>query len=129
MLEYLNSLTMEAVIVLLGSIVTITLGIFGYLLKVRPLSNGTTEAEQKALTTLVRNHAEQIDKLHARVTDAKETALENKVEVRAIINLIKAVEKQLAGHEHRDLEDFKVMQQKIDKVMDIVIQILQDDKL
>ena len=125
MLEFLNSLTMEAVIAILGSLVTITVGIFGYLAKIKP----ATKEQSESLRTAVQNNTEQINKLHSRTTAAKEAALENRGELRTVTTLLKTLEKQLADHERRDIEDFKVMQQKIDKTMDIVIQILQDDKL
>lgn len=125
MLEIVNSLSWQAAFAIVGSVVTIVVGLFGYLRNKTPQTPPAPKLPQQPLY-VSRTEFEQ---LHARVSSAKEIAAENKGELHVLSNLVKTIEKQIADHERRDIQDFKVMQQKIDRIMDIVIQILQDDKL
>ncbi len=122
MMELLNSLTAEAVIAILGSLVTITVGALALTKAIR----GSKPADTNPVPSTTN---EEIDQIHARISAAKDVATENKGELRVVANQLEALSKRMEEHERRDIADFKVMQQKIDKVMDIVIQILQDDKL
>lgn len=129
MLELLNSLTWEAVFTIFGSLIAFIVGItaIAKTLNNKPASPPpVTTTPDSALASLRK---EELDQLHSRISAAKDVAMENKGEVRVLTNLVKTMEKQIQEHDRRDIEDFKVMQQKIDKVMDIVIQILQDEKL
>lgn len=124
MLEVMSGLSWPSAFAIVGSVVTIVIGLFGYL-KNKPTS---TPASPKPSPSIYVTR-EEIDNLHSRISSAKDVAMENKGELKIMANHLKAIEKQMAEHERRDIADFKLMQQKIDKMMDIVIQILQDDKL
>lgn len=128
MLELLNSLTLNASIAIVGSIVTIVLGILGYMIKVRNGSKAPL-APNPTIKALVDQHVIDIRTLHTRVSSAKDSIAVVQSEVRVLENLVRSLEKQLSDHEQRDIEDFKAVNTKSDKLMDIVIQILHDDKL
>jgi hypothetical protein len=125
MLELLNSLTAEAVIAILGSLVTITLGAIAL---AKQLSS-TKPSPINPPSSLPKVQREEIDQLHRRISAAKEVAIENKGELRVMVSQIDALSQRMEEHERRDIRDFKIMESKIDKMMDIVIQILQDEKL
>lgn len=131
MLEVLNSLTPEAVIAILGSLVTITLGVLALAkqLKNNKSPESSTPPEPTPDSDLAKLRKQEVDQIHSRISSAKDIAMENKGELRVLASHLEALSHRMEEHERRDIEDFKVVQQKIDKVMDIVIQILQDDKL
>ncbi len=129
MLDFLNSLTMEAVIAVLGSVFSIIIGVFGYL-RVKPSIHPAHHSLMQTVSELrqtVASHDEKINKLHSRISTSREHIMENKGEVRTLLNHVSAIEKALRAHERRDMSDFEALEQKVDKTMDIVIQILQDD--
>lgn len=69
-----------------------------------------------------------IQKLHDRVSEVKDRAAYLDGDVRELRGYVKSLQKQLTDHEHRDIEDFRAVQAKLDQLMEIVIQILQDDE-
>lgn len=119
MLELLNSLTWPAVFAILGSIVTIVLGLFGYLRSVK------TQAQTQAQTQT----PDDFEKLHSRINDAVERVAVNEGDLKEVRASLRAALKQIADHEQRDIEDFKMTDTKLDRLMDIVVRILQDEHL
>ena len=135
MLELLNSLTWEAVFTIFGSLVAFIVGVLAIIntfqknQQSKPAPQPTPQPEFDRESALAQLRKEELDQIHSRISSAKEVALENKGEMRVLRNLLEALEKRTEDHERRDIEDFKAMNAKLDKVMDIVVQILQDDKL
>lgn len=129
MFELLNSITLTTALTIVGSIATIVLGIFGYLIKIRNGSSKASVPVPPALKSLVEQHGLEIDKVHSRVSSTRDNIAVVQSEVKVLENLVRSLEKQLADHETRDIEDFKAVNAKSDKLMDIVVKILQDDKL
>ena len=137
MVEFLNSLEWPGAFALVGSVVTIITGIFGYLLSIRkkdkPASTNPhpptpipTPVDQHQ-TNDIQNLYREVQKLHDRVSDIKDRTAYLDGDFRELRGYVKSLQKQLTDHEHRDIEDFRVMQNKIDKLMEIVIQMLQDE--
>jgi CRISPR/Cas system CSM-associated protein Csm2 small subunit len=119
MIEFLNSLEWPAVFAIVGSIVTIVTGLFGYMVATR--RNKTPET--KILTP------DEYEKLHTRINDAVERIAENEGDLKEVRASLRSLQKQIADHEQRDIDDFKLVDAKIDRLMDIVVRILQDEKL
>ena len=117
MLDLLNSLTWPAVFAILGSIVTIVLGLFGYLRSVKTQAQTQTQAP------------DDFEKLHSRINDAIERVAVNEGDLKEVRASLRAALKQIADHEQRDIEDFKMTDTKLDRLMDIVVRILQDEHL
>jgi predicted nucleic acid-binding Zn-ribbon protein len=119
MIEFLNSLEWPAAFAVVASIVTITVGLFGYLRN----SKKPTETQSKILTT------EEYEKLHTRINDAIERIAENEGDLKEVRASIRSLQHQCTDHEQRDITDFKLIDAKIERLMDIVVRILQDDRL
>ena len=113
MLELLNSLTWPAALAILGSVVTIVIGLFGYLRSSKAQSQNLPEYE----------------KLHSRINVAVERVAANEGDLKEVRASLRSLQKTIADHEQRDIDDFKLIEAKLDRLMDIVVRILQDDKL
>ena len=121
MIEFLNSLEWPGALAVIGSVVTIVLGWFGYLVSVR--RNKNEPSSTKILTT------EEYEKLHSRINELVDRVAENEGDLKEVKASIRALQKQIGDHEQRDIQDFKLVDAKIDRLMDIVVRILQDDKI
>lgn len=120
MIEFLNSLEWPAVFAVVGSVVTIVTGLFGYLLSARRQSKLTTTT--KVLTI------EEYEKLHTRINDLISRVGETEGDLKELQSSIHSLQKQQSNHEQRDIDDFKLVEAKLDRLMDIVVRILQEDR-
>ena len=48
--------------------------------------------------------------------------------MRAVLARIDNIEQSLRDHEQRDAADFKAMSDKMDKLMEIIVEMLKDDR-
>ena len=119
MMEFLQTLEWPGAFAVVRSIGTIIFGIFGYLFSVRNKS----PVQSKILTTT------EYEKLHTRISDAVERVAVAEGDLKEVRASIRGQNKQIADHEQRDIQDFKLIDSKIDRLMDIVVRILQDEKL
>lgn len=120
MIEFLNSLEWPAAFAVVGSIGTIVFGVFGYLISTNRINKAP---QSKILTTT------EYEKLHTRINDAVERIAVDEGDAKELRASLRGLQKQLQDHELRDIEDFKLIDAKIERLMDIVVRILQDDKL
>lgn len=122
MIEFLNSLTWPGVVAILGSVVTIVSGLLAMLVTIYrknpPISN-----TKKTLTEV------EYEKLHSRISDTITRVSEIEGDIKELRASIRSLQKQIADHEQRDIDDFKLVDAKLDRLMDIIVRILQDDKL
>ncbi len=119
MLELLNSLSWPAVFAIIASLVTIVTGLFGYLLSARKKEAALLEAKP------LIDH----EKLHARINVVTERIASVEGDLKGFRSSLHNLQRQIADHELRDIDDFKLVDAKLDRLMDIVIRMLQDDKL
>lgn len=122
MIEFFNSLEWPAVFAIVGSFVTIVTGLFGYLLSARRQtknSNTTT----KILTI------EEYEKLHTRINDLVSRVGESEGDLKEVQSSLRSLQKQISNHEQRDIDDFKLVEAKLDRLMDIIVRILQEDRI
>lgn len=117
MLEILSSLGWPAAFAIVASIVTIVLGWFGYIGK---------NAPAKPVVKPIDN---QTQLLHNRLSELKDRIYDIETEGKVLTEKFKAFQKQIDDHEKRDITDFHTMNEKLDKLTDLVIRMLQDDKL
>lgn len=120
-MEMLATVTWPTAFAVVGSIVTIVIGLFGYL---RGKDSGKT-----APTSPVETLRGEINELRTAITSGREENLITKSEFAVLRSHVDTLQRQLADHERRDIDDFRAVNAKIDKIMDIIVQILQDDKL
>lgn len=117
-MELLTNISWPGAFAVLGSVGTVVFGILGYLMKVKK-----DEAASNS------DSATDTEKLHTRLSEIKDRVALTDGDVKELRSYVKSIQKQITDHEHRDIEDFKVIQQKLDKLMEIIIQILQDDSI
>jgi len=115
MLDLLNSLTWPALFTILGSFITALVALFGYW---RSANKEFTQAQKV-----------EYEKTQSRISTATERIADVEGDVKVISSSLRNLQKQLSDHEQRDIDDFKLVDAKIDRLMDIVVKILQDDKL
>ena len=119
MIEFLNSLEWPAVFAIVGSVVTIVTGLFGYLLAAR---------RQEAKATTTHNlTTEEYEKIHSRINDLVDRVAANEGDLKETRASIRSLQNQISTHEQRDIDDFKLLEAKLDRLMDIVVRILQED--
>lgn len=114
MLEILNSLTWPAAFAIVASLVSIITGFLALLSKAFS-SNHKTSTETRE---------EKIDMYISEIRD-RVAAIEG--DMKEVKSSMRNTQKQVADHEKRDIEDFKLVEAKLDRLMDIVVRILQED--
>ena len=124
-------LTIPEAIAVVGSVVTVVLGVFGYLLKTRnaPAKDRTTTTPTSYLETQVQGAHDRISEVKDRVTTAEG-------DIKLTVNKLEAIRQTLLDHQvhfnhshDANDKDHEMFQKKMDKMMDILIKILTDDKL
>ena len=116
-LQAMAALTWQAALAILGSVVAVVTGLFGYLIKVH-----SSEKHSK----LPPDHVEN---LHSRISELKDRVSSVEADSKVALSKMESIEKQLDDHEGRDERDFAQLNEKIDKVTDILLKILTDQKL
>ena len=122
MIEFLNSLEWPAVFAIVGSVVTIVTGLFGYLLSAR-----RQEAAKAATPSTHTLTTEEYEKIHSRINDLVDRVAANERDLKETRASIRSLQNQISTHEQRDIDDFKLLEAKLDRLMDIVVRILQED--
>lgn len=119
MTELFQNLTWPGAVAILGSVITIVAGLVALLIQTR-----TPQTQQKLTSSLPTPEATE---LHQRVSslrdrlgtvEGQQLVLKTKME-----NLIK----QCEDHDRRDVDDFKTINAKVDKLMEIIVEMLKDE--
>lgn len=111
-LETINQITWPAALAIVGSIVTIVVGLLGYLRSTKP-------------TTVKPNQTQAI---HDRVSGLKDKIAELDGDVKAIVVRLEGIERSISDHEARDVVDFKALSAKVEKIMEIIVEMLRDER-
>lgn len=106
----INQLSWPAALAIVGSVGTIVFGVLQYLRNMK--------AKEANPTQLV----------HDRVSSLKDEVSEITGDVKAIIARMDGFSQSLTDHEQRDAADFKAMSDKMDKIMEIIVEMLKDDR-
>lgn len=122
-------ITIPEAIAIVGSVVTIVLGLFGYLLKVRPTQTAKQERQEKPAEAGVPYLEGQVQLAHERISEVKDRVIVIEGDVRLTVSKLEAVRAAMSDHQARDDQDHEMFEKKLDKMMDILIKILTDDKL
>lgn len=121
MLDFINNLTWPGAFAVVGSLVTIITGIFGYLIATHRLKRFPGFQHPQSVN--------DYEKLHARISAIVDRVAVNEGDLKEVRVSIRNLQKGIADHEQRDIQDFNLVESKLDRLMDIVVKILQDDKL
>lgn len=121
----INTITWPAAFAIVGSLTTIVVGIFGYLINANRI-----KAQQQA-PALVRTTSLQDDLklIHSRVSDTKNRTASLEGDVKLLFGKWETLAKQIDDHDSRDIDDFKKLDQKVDKLTEVIMKMLQDEKL
>lgn len=108
--EAINMITWPAAFAIVGSMVTIVVGLFGYM---RNAKNTQTPTQTQAV--------------HDRVSNLKDQVAIIEGDLKALAARMDAHNRALTDHEARDLSDFKALSDKVEKIMEIIVEMLRDD--
>ena len=117
--ELINSLTWPAAFAIVGSVVTIMVTLLGYLLKVRTATPTPPTNDGPAYTQLI----------HDRISETKDLTQENNKEIGVLQSKVEALQKEVDSDRSRDERDFTTLNMKYEKLLSIVMKMLQDEKL
>lgn len=125
-------LTWPTAFAIVGSVVSIVVGLFGYLKAVNKPANGTpvrpvTEEQQ---TVVALNHiGERLTTLETKTLQQDRQDVELQGDLRVLREVVNNLLAQVNEHERRDIADFRLVNEKVEKLQDVLIRLLQDDKL
>jgi len=114
----LETLTWQAAFAIVASVVAITTGFFGYLIKTRNHS----DEKQKPID-------EPMERLKNDIVEIKERLIIIESEIKMLVQHGKNTNRRIDDHETQDRQSFLHIEAKIDKLTDILMRILSDDKL
>ena len=120
--EMLNQLSWPAATAIVASVVTIVTGLFGYIVRQKPTVPPSPKSPVDACV-------EQVQVVHARVSEIRDRLSGIEGDSKVMIQRIESLQKQVDDHTVRNAKQVETDEHKIDKVMDILIKILSDDKL
>lgn len=120
------ALTWPTAFAIVGSVVTIVVGLFGYL-KASSGKNGSGTMVSQQLAQLTRIE-KQILALETRTLETRGLLAEAQGDIRVLRESLNNMTSQVNEHERRDIDDFKMVNAKIDKLQDVIIRILSDEK-
>lgn len=136
------ALSIPEAIAIVGSVAAIVFGAFMYVRRMQNPPIGTPvppnpEENLKECKTEVDDNLkecktqidDQLQLQHERISLIKDRVTDADAEIRLASAKLDNIQKMLNDHEGRDVRDFTVLNQKFDKMTDIVIKILSDDKL
>lgn len=116
--------TIPEAFAIVGSVATVVLGVFGYLLKTR-----NDSPKNKSAVTPTEFLEGQVQGAHDRISEVKDrvTAVESEIKLTAA--KVESLRAAMRDHQERDNQDHELFDKKLDKMMDIVIRILTDPNL
>lgn len=113
--ETINQITWPASLAIVGSVVTIVVGLLGY------LRSGKMQASTKSTSPV------QMQAIHDRVSSLKDKVAELDGDIKAMSARLKGIERAISEHEQRDANDFKALTNKVEKIMEIIVEMLRDE--
>jgi hypothetical protein len=101
----INMITWPAAFAIVASMVTIVVGLFGYM----------------------RASKQKLQPLHDRVSNLKDSIASLEGDYKALLARMDAHDRSLSDHELRDVSDFRALSDKVEKIMEIIVEMLRDD--
>jgi len=118
------SLSWPAAVAILGSVVSLTIGFLTLQGKFLETSKKPEEKKSDA-PVVVENKAH--DQFTNNISALKDRVFTLEGELKVHATELKNSIEQLAAHEKRDIEDFKKLDDKVDKLLEIIVEMLKDD--
>lgn len=121
-IQFLADLSWPAAFTIVGSVIAIVGGLLAlYSTYVKNNSNGTAS---KLKSQLPDPESVQI---HARISELKDRVSNVEGQQRVFATQIDNLMKQINDHDARDVDDFKTINRKVDKLMEIIVEMLKAD--
>ena len=123
-------LSWQATVAIVGSVVAIVTGIFGYLIKSRDtIRNKDIEVLSSDISDLRNRITNVKDHLTTAETDIKLITQRSSNSQSAIESYEQILERRLEDHITRSRSDFSALSTKLDKVTDVIMKMLSDERL
>ena len=120
--ELLSTLAWPAAIAILGSVVAVVTGLLAlYTSYLKSSSNG----KQKMLPPTGLPHPEMLQ-LHERFSKLRDRVAIVEGQHLVVTTQIENLMRQISEHDVRDMADFKMINAKVDKLMEIIVEMLKD---
>lgn len=111
-LNTINQLSWPAAVAILGSVVTFVIGLFGYLRSEKALPKPNVKTEEQII--------------HARLSTLRDQVAALEGDVKALNAQFEGMVKTVHDHELRDTSDFRALSDKVEKIMQIIVEMLRD---
>lgn len=124
MFQFLATLEWPGAVALLGSVIAVVMGLLTLFLRyfdVRRNNNGGN-----LRSSLPTPNAEML-KVHERVSNLRDRIGTLEGEQKVLAAQIENLRKDVIAHDRRDVDDFKTINAKVDKLMEIIVEMLKDD--
>lgn len=121
----INSITWPTAFAIVGSVVAIVTGLFGYLIKTY-----SPDKEDRSSAAHKHDNYEQTNQLiHDRVSQLKNEVSQLQVDINVLREKLDSLDRLTTTAAVRDEHDFRQINLKIEKMSDIIMRILTDEKL
>ena len=107
----INMITWPAAFAIVGSMVTIVVGLFGYL-----------RSPKQKTSTVPSNQG-----IYDRVWNLQDSVSALEGHYKALLARMNAQDRSLSDHELRDVSDFRALSDKVEKIMESIVEMLRDD--
>lgn len=122
MTDLLPALTWPEAVAIVGSVIAIMTGIVALVTNyIRTPKSGPNTKQEPSPVSAEQEH------VHEQLADLRDRVSNMEGDWKVLRTQLENVIRQLNDHEHRDMEDFKGLSRKIDKLMEIIVEVLKDD--
>jgi hypothetical protein len=121
--ETLNTLSTQAMFAILGSVVVITTGILGYLLRINSTNVNNTSKTVKEDIFI------KFKEIHTLISELRDRVYAVESEIKVLTAGMSAEEYQLHEHEGRNAREISQLNAKVEKITELLLRVLSDDKL
>jgi hypothetical protein len=134
MVETLTNITWPGAFAVVGSVIAIVTGLLALALnymKARSTLNGNAALKSQLPSMEGSQIHSRISELRDRVGTV-DSELKSKIsaiegEQKVLVVKIENVTQRLEDHDSRDVDDFRVINKKVDKLMEIIVEMLKGD--
>jgi hypothetical protein len=125
-INFITGLTWPAAFTIVGTVVTIVVGLFGYIKSC--MHQPVVLQPDQAVPSLGQAEPPSVQDIHVRISALKDTVAEIDSDLKVIEIRLSGVKTSLTDHESRDVADFKALSEKVEKIMGIIVEMLKDER-
>jgi hypothetical protein len=118
--ELFSTLTWPGAFAIVGSVLTVVLGFLGLFATYhKASSNGKTKSQLPSPENL---------QIHQRISTLRDRVGTVEAQLLVLNTRIENLVRQCSDHDARDVDDFKTINGKVDKLMEIIVEMLKGDQ-